>query len=89
MHIHVNGEDREIADGSSVRDLLGELELQADRVAVEINLQIIDRSEFDRFVLHNDDRIEILSFIGGGSRSGDLHTSPIQDTWVHKRAAIR
>ena len=69
MHIHVNGEDREIAEGSSVSDLLGELELQADRVAVEINLKILDRGEFDRYVLHEDDRIEILSFIGGGSPS--------------------
>ena len=89
MHIHVNGEDREIADGSSVSDLLGELELQADRVAVEINLQIIDRSEFDRSVLQNDDRIEILSFIGGGSCPDDIHTSPMQPTWVHKRPAFR
>ena len=69
MHIHVNGEGREITEGSSVSDLLAALELQADRVAVEINLKIIDRSEFDRYVLHDDDRIEILSFIGGGCRS--------------------
>ncbi|UCE63036.1 MAG: sulfur carrier protein ThiS [Nitrospirota bacterium] len=67
MHIHVNGEDREIAEGSSVSSLLGELELPADRVAVEINLKIIDRGEFDAYVLHKDDRVEILSFIGGGS----------------------
>ncbi len=45
------------------------LELQADRVAVEIHLKIIDRGEFDRYVLHENDRIEILSFIGGGSPS--------------------
>ncbi len=69
MHIHVNGEDREIAEGSSLSDLLGELEIQADRVAVEIHLKIIDRGEFDRYVLHENDRIEILSFIGGGSPS--------------------
>lgn len=67
MHIHVNGEEREIAEGSSVSNLLKELELPADRVAVEINLKIIDRSEFDTYALHGDDRVEILSFIGGGS----------------------
>jgi len=67
MHIHVNGEDQEIAEGSSVSDLLRRLELQADRVAVEINLKILDRGEFGEYVLHEDDRIEILSFIGGGS----------------------
>jgi thiamine biosynthesis protein ThiS len=78
MHIHVNGEDREIAEGSSVSDLLGELELQADRVAVEINLKIIDRGEFDRYVLHEDDRIEILSFIGGGSPSNFSTPEPMK-----------
>ena len=67
MHIQVNGEDREIAEGSSVSSLLEELELPGDRVAVEINLKIIDRGEFDTHVLHKDDRVEILSFIGGGS----------------------
>ena len=69
MYIHVNGEGREMTEGSSLSDLLAALELQADRVAVEINLEIIDRKEFDRHILHDDDRIEILSFIGGGSRS--------------------
>ena len=67
MHIQINGEDREIAEGLSVSSLLEELELPADRVAVEINLTIIDRGEFDTHVLHKDDRVEILSFIGGGS----------------------
>lgn len=67
MHILVNGEDREIAEGLSVISLLEELELPADRVAVEINLKIIDRGEFSKHVLHKDDRVEILSFIGGGS----------------------
>ena len=67
MHIHVNGEDQEIADGSSVSDLLRQLELQAERVAVEVNLKILDRGDFSKYVLHEADRIEILSFIGGGS----------------------
>ena len=74
MHIQVNGEDREIAEGSSVSELLGALKLQAGRVAVEINLKIIDRGEFDRYVLHEDDRVEILSFIGGGSPSNLSNT---------------
>lgn len=69
MHIQVNGEEREIAEGSTLSDLLRELEVQADRVAVEINLKIIDRGKFEEYGLHEGDRIEILSFIGGGSTS--------------------
>ena len=82
MHIHVNGETREIAEGSSVRDLLRNLELQADRVAVEINLKIIDRAEFAQYVLHENDEIEILSFIGGGSLSNDFTTGFPERTMV-------
>lgn len=66
MHIQVNGESREIADGSTVSALLRELELRADQVAVEINLKILDRQEFDGWILAENDCIEILSFIGGG-----------------------
>ena len=69
MHIHVNGEDREVAEGATVSDLLHELEIRVDQVAVEINLKILDRQEFEERVLQKDDRIEILSFIGGGSQS--------------------
>ena len=69
MHIQVNGDNRDIEEGSTVSDLLGALKLRADQVAVEINLKILDRKEFDGMVLQEDDRIEILSFIGGGTPS--------------------
>ena len=69
MLIHVNGDNREIEEGSTVSDLLGELKLRADQVAVEINLKILDRKEFDGIILQEDDHVEILSFIGGGTPS--------------------
>lgn len=68
MHIYVNGEAREIVEGSTAGDLLRELEIRGDQVAVEINLKILERQEFEGCVLQKDDRIEILSFIGGGSQ---------------------
>jgi sulfur carrier protein len=70
MHIQVNGEQRTLADGSTVAGLLEELDIRPDRVAVELNLTILDRSEFDRRSLREGDRIEIISFIGGGMRQG-------------------
>ena len=66
MHIQVNGEERMLAAGVTVAGLLTELEIRPDRVAVELNLNILDRSEFDRRSLQEGDRIEIISFIGGG-----------------------
>ena len=68
MHIQVNGEERTLAAGATVAGLLTELDIRPDRVAVELNLNILDRSEFDRRSLQEGDRIEIISFIGGGAR---------------------
>jgi sulfur carrier protein len=47
--------------------LLRELAIKTERVAVELNLEILDRKEFDQRRLKQGDRVEILSFIGGGS----------------------
>ncbi len=49
--------------------LLTELDIRPDRVAVELNLTILDRNEFDRRSLQEGDRIEIISFIGGGQEA--------------------
>ncbi len=67
IHIHVNGEARTWRNGATVADLLQDLSLQTERVAVELNLEIIDRAAFGRRLLKNGDRVEILGFIGGGS----------------------
>ncbi|MGH7261432.1 MAG: sulfur carrier protein ThiS [Nitrospiraceae bacterium] len=68
MQVQVNGEERTLAAGVTVAGLLTELDVRPDRVAVELNLNILDRSEFDRRSLQEGDRIEIISFIGGGAR---------------------
>lgn len=67
MRIQVNGEGRTANAGVTIADLLRELEIRPDRVAVEVNLDIVDRQEFDRRGLREGDRIEIISFIGGGA----------------------
>jgi sulfur carrier protein len=64
--IQVNGESRGVGDGQTVAALLHELDIQADRVAVELNLEILDRNDFETRGLREGDRLEILSFIGGG-----------------------
>lgn len=68
MIIQVNGESRGMGDGETVAALLQELEIRADRVAVELNLEILDRKDFETRGLREGDRVEILSFIGGGAR---------------------
>lgn len=67
IQIQVNGEARVSRNGATVADLLHELELKTERVAVELNLEILDRAAFAQRSLKDGDRVEILSFIGGGS----------------------
>jgi sulfur carrier protein len=65
--IQVNGESRGVSDGQTVAALLHELDIRVDRVAVELNLEILDRNDFNTRGLREGDRVEILSFIGGGA----------------------
>jgi sulfur carrier protein len=67
MNIVVNGELHEVEEPLTVALLLQKLNLRTEQVAVEINLKILDRGDFPIWHLHNGDKVEILSFIGGGS----------------------
>ncbi|MEW6544015.1 MAG: sulfur carrier protein ThiS [Nitrospirota bacterium] len=67
VQIQVNGEQRVARAGVTIADLLRDLDIKPDRVAVEVNLEIVDRREFERRGLGEGDRVEIISFIGGGS----------------------
>lgn len=67
VRIHVNGEEKMWRSGATVADLLRELDIRTERVAVELNLEILDRAVFAHRPLNEGDRVEIMSFIGGGS----------------------
>jgi len=66
IQIQVNGELRGWPDGGTVADLLRDLAIATERVAVELNLEILDRKDFGQRSLRDGDRVEILGFIGGG-----------------------
>jgi sulfur carrier protein len=66
MQIEVNGKPREVSDGASVADLLDELELDERLVVVELNREIVRRTERSDIGLQAGDRIEIVHFVGGG-----------------------
>jgi sulfur carrier protein len=69
IHIQVNGEIRAWRRDGTVADLLQELDIHMERVAVELNLHIIDRAALGEQRLQDGDRVEILTFIGGGTRA--------------------
>lgn len=65
MQLTVNGEPRELA-AATVAAMVAELGLDARKVAVERNLEIVPRSRFGLTPLAEGDRVEIVQFIGGG-----------------------
>ncbi len=67
MHIQINGDPRDVCENLTVHGLLRDLQLNVAQVAVEINLEILDQRDFDARTLHDGDRVEIMSFIGGGA----------------------
>jgi sulfur carrier protein len=66
MNLTVNGEKRSFEALASLSELVMELGLDARKVAVERNLEIVPRSAYGRTALADGDRIEIVHFIGGG-----------------------
>ena len=66
MEISVNGEIRQVGEGTTVLLLLRALSLPETRVAVERNRSLVRKAEFADTVLGDGDRIEIVTFVGGG-----------------------
>ena len=66
MNLTVNGEPRTFSALASLLDLVAALGLDARKVAIERNLEIVPRSAYVRTRLCDGDRIEIVHFIGGG-----------------------
>ena len=64
--IKVNGEIRRVSAGASIASMLGELGLNAERVAVERNLEIVPRSTLGEVEVKDGDAFEIVHFVGGG-----------------------
>jgi thiamine biosynthesis protein ThiS len=66
MQVKVNGDPVEVPDGCTVAGLLEHVHLEAGRVAVERNQDIVPRATWTAATLVDGDRIEIVTFVGGG-----------------------
>jgi sulfur carrier protein len=66
MKLFVNGEEKEFRVGSSLAELIEELDLPAARIAIEVNREVVRRSDWGSTMLKDEDRIEIVHFVGGG-----------------------
>ncbi len=67
LRVTINGEERRFDAPVTVQALLGQLGLQPAKIAVERNLEIVPRSRYDKVVVADGDRLEIVHFIGGGN----------------------
>ena len=66
MQITLNGDPREIEPETTVARLLQQMELEPRAVAVELNLEVVPRARHAEFTLQDKDRLEIVTFVGGG-----------------------
>ncbi len=71
MQITLNGEDQEIAESLNLVGLLEQLGLDARKIAIERNLEIVPRSTYGDVQLNQGDKLEIVHFIGGGDASAE------------------
>ena len=66
MKLTINGETVENVKAGTISELLEELKITSERVAVEVNLSVIKRAEHETFRLKDGDSVEIVNFVGGG-----------------------
>src|ERR1043166_9544447 len=67
LRIFVNGESREFSGTPSLAELITRLELPAARIAVELNREVVRHNDWSGTMLHENDRVELVHFVGGGA----------------------
>ena len=66
MRLFINGDEKSFADPLSLAQLIEQLGMKGDRVAVELNREIVSRSQWPETPLKDGDHLEIVHFVGGG-----------------------
>lgn len=71
MQIRLNGKDRDVANGMTVAQLLKELEVRTERVAVLVNQGIVKKPSYESTTLREGDVVEVLTVMAGGWRKSN------------------
>ena len=66
MRIVFNGQPQDVPPGTTIAALLDQLGFERRYVAVEVNLELVPRQRHDDFELHDEDRLEVVTLVGGG-----------------------
>jgi len=64
--IQLNGQSYDISGEMNLNQLLKNLKIQKNKVAIEVNGEIVEKNKFSSLILNKDDKVEIVHFIGGG-----------------------
>ncbi len=64
--IQLNGDPYEINIGINLSELLNKLKIQKNKVAIEVNGEIVEKDKYPNLILNKNDKVEIVHFIGGG-----------------------
>ena len=64
--IQLNGDPYEISNGTNLNELLNKLKIQKNKVAIEVNGEIVEKNKYPNLILNKGDKVEIVKFIGGG-----------------------
>ncbi|HLL16573.1 MAG TPA: sulfur carrier protein ThiS [Pyrinomonadaceae bacterium] len=67
MRVQVNGEIRELAEELTLEELVRQLALAPERLAMELNREVVRRARWAETVIREGDQVEIVHFVGGGS----------------------
>ena len=66
MTLIINGETKEFEDASTLQDIITNLQIENKVMAAAVNMNIVKKDEWSNFIPKNDDKLELLQFVGGG-----------------------
>lgn len=66
MQIQVNGDPTTVPNEACLADLVAQFELKPQRIAIEVNERLVKRTDYAATALHEGDRVEIVTLVGGG-----------------------
>jgi sulfur carrier protein len=66
MKLIINGEEREFDNSFSIEQILDKLQIKDKAMAVAVNMEIVKKDKWDSFIPKENDKIEVLQFVGGG-----------------------
>ena len=67
LNLRINDEDPAVVENTSLQELVTQLKLTPERIAIEVNQKVVRRADWATTLLKEDDRIEIVHFVGGGA----------------------